>query len=213
MGGGTGGHVAPGIAVAKALLKGSPGSRVLMVGTRGGIEADMAPKEGLPFEAMEAAPLKRSASPANLLLPLRLGRGLAQALALLKRERPDAVLATGGYVSLPLGLAARLRGVPLVIHEPNAVPGLANRLLGPLARRVCLSYPPEKGLRAFRSKAVVTGNPVRLGAVRLPSREKARRAFGLLPGRRTLFVFPGSRAAHQVNLALGGALKHAFGLH
>jgi UDP-N-acetylglucosamine--N-acetylmuramyl-(pentapeptide) pyrophosphoryl-undecaprenol N-acetylglucosamine transferase len=202
-GGGTGGHVSPALAVAREAAARKAGHQFLYLGTPGGIEADMVPREGLPFAAVPAAGLKRSFDARNLLLPVTLLRGVLAARAALRGFGAEVLLATGGFVSLPAGLAARSLGLPVVVHESNALPGLANRLLSRLAATVCLSYAPAGGLPP---KAVLTGNPVRLPA-KLPARAAACKAFGLKPGLKTLFVFPGSRAAHSVNLALGAALK------
>jgi UDP-N-acetylglucosamine--N-acetylmuramyl-(pentapeptide) pyrophosphoryl-undecaprenol N-acetylglucosamine transferase len=129
-------------------------------------------------------------------MPFKVLKGTFESLAVLGRVRPDAVLVTGGYVSMPVGTAAWIRGIPLVVHESNAVPGLVNRFLGRLAKKVCLTYPGPEGPR-YR----VTGNPVRL-AGKLPGAAASRKAFGLDPGVRTLLVFPGSQAAHKINVAL-----------
>jgi UDP-N-acetylglucosamine--N-acetylmuramyl-(pentapeptide) pyrophosphoryl-undecaprenol N-acetylglucosamine transferase len=203
-GGGTGGHVAPALAVARLAL--AQGHQCCYLGTARGIEADMVPREGLPFHALPASGLLRSASPKallhNLLIPATLLGGVLAARRALKASGSQAVLATGGFVSLPVGLAARSLGLPLVVHESNARPGLANRLLARMARAVCLSYEPSTGLKPGQA---LTGNPVRLAAG-LPPRPAALKAFGLEPDRFTLFVFPGSRAAHSVNQAVEGAL-------
>jgi UDP-N-acetylglucosamine--N-acetylmuramyl-(pentapeptide) pyrophosphoryl-undecaprenol N-acetylglucosamine transferase len=201
-GGGTGGHVAPGLAVAKALLKAEPESEVLWLGQAGSIEAGMVAQAGLPFGEIRAAGLKRSFQLGNLSLPWKVAQGLRDSLLRLGAAEPDAVLVTGGFVSLPVGLAAWLKKVPLVVHESNAVAGLANRLLAKWADRVCVGFAPEGPLP---EKTVATGNPTRL-AGKLPPRARSLRAFGLKPGRKTLFVFPGSRAAHRINLAVAGAL-------
>jgi UDP-N-acetylglucosamine--N-acetylmuramyl-(pentapeptide) pyrophosphoryl-undecaprenol N-acetylglucosamine transferase len=176
------------------------------LGTARGIEADMVPREGLDFYVLPASGLLRSFAPKalwhNLLIPAALLGGVWAARKALKASGSQAVLATGGFVSLPVGLAARSLGLPLVLHESNARPGLANRVLSRLAQVVCLSYEPSTGLAPGQ---VLTGNPVRLSGG-LPPRPTALKAFGLEADRFTLFVFPGSRAAHSVNLAVEAAL-------
>lgn len=199
-GGGTGGHVSPGLGVAAAWMRRHGSGSAAWVGRSGGIEQGMAQRAGLRFLAVHSAPLKRGIHWGNLALPWALLKGLRQARALLRAERPAAVLATGGYVALPLGLAAGLGGRPLVLLEPNAVPGAANRLLKPLAKALCLAYPPGRP----DPKTRLTGTPCRLAG--LPSRAEARRVLGLDPGKRVLLVMPGSQAARAVNAALRGAL-------
>jgi UDP-N-acetylglucosamine--N-acetylmuramyl-(pentapeptide) pyrophosphoryl-undecaprenol N-acetylglucosamine transferase len=199
-GGGTGGHVSPGLGVAREWQARHGQGSVAWVGRSGGIEEAMTAQAGLRFLDVPSAAFKRSLSPANLALPWVLAKGLRKALAVLRAEAPAAVLLTGGYVGLPLGLAAGLQGAPLLLLEPNAVPGLANRLLRPLARRLCLAYPPQRP----QARSVVTGTPSRLTA--LPPATEAKRVLGLDPGKRTLLVLPGSQAARGINAALRGAL-------
>lgn len=195
-GGGTGGHVSPGLGVANEWLKRHGEGAVAWVGRAGSIEEAMATKAGLPFLAMPSAALRRGFDLRNLSLPFVLLKGFFKGLSLLKAERPAAVLLTGGYVGLPLGLAAAAHGTPLYLLEPNAVPGLANRLLKPLSKALCRSYPPA----APDAKDVVTGTPCRLE--RLPRPEEAKRVLGLDPGKKTLLVLPGSQAAKAINAAL-----------
>lgn len=199
-GGGTGGHVSPGLGVAAQWQKRHGQGTVAWVGKPGGIEAGMAERAGLPFHPVLSVALKRGLELSNLSLPLQVLRGWRQAAALIKAQRPAAVLMTGGYVGLPLGLAAVTAKVPLVLLEPNAVPGLANRLLQPLAAKLCLAYPVARP----SAKTVVTGTPCRLDY--LPSNAEAKRVLGLDPGKRSLLVLPGSQAARSINAALRGAL-------
>jgi len=127
-------------------------------------------------------------------------KGLRQGTELIRARRPAAVLMTGGYVGLPLSLAALRAGVPLVLLEPNAVPGLANRLLKPLAARLCLAFPSASP----DPKCVVTGTPCRPLAA--PPKAEALAALGLDPAKRTLLVLPGSQAARSINAALRDSL-------
>jgi UDP-N-acetylglucosamine--N-acetylmuramyl-(pentapeptide) pyrophosphoryl-undecaprenol N-acetylglucosamine transferase len=195
-GGGTGGHVSPGLGVANEWIKRHGEGSVAWVGRPGSIEETMAVKAGLRFLPMTSAALRRGLDARNLLLPAALLKGAWQARQILKAEAPGAVLLTGGYVGLPLGLASATRGVPLVLLEPNAVPGLANRLLKPLAEALCRAYPPQHA----DAKDKVTGTPCRLE--RLPRPEEAKRVLGLDPGKKTLLILPGSQAARAINAAL-----------
>lgn len=199
-GGGTGGHVSPGLGVAREWTARHGEGSVAWVGRPGGMEEGMAGRAGLAFHPVDSAAFKRQWTLNNLAIPGVLLKGLRQATELVRARRPAAVLMTGGYVGLPLSLVARREGVALVLLEPNAVPGLANRLLKPLAARLCLAYPGPGG----DPKTVVTGTPCRLAA--LPSREQARAALGLAPDRRALLVMPGSQAARAINAALRGSL-------
>lgn len=199
-GGGTGGHVSPGLGVAALWTAKHGAGSVHWVGRRGGIEQRMAERAGLAFHAVESEALRRSLAFSNLTLPWVLWRGRGQARRLLRERRPAAVLMTGGYVGLPLGLAAVAEGVPLVLLEPNAVPGLANRLLARWADRLCLAYEES----SVPARAVLTGMPCRLGT--LPSRQEALAVLGFEDGRRTLLIMPGSQAAGSINAALRACL-------
>ncbi len=155
-GGGTGGHVFPGIAAAAALVE--RGARVHWLGTRAGMESRLVPAAGIPISYLRVSGVRGKGLRARLVAPFLLLGAIAQALTVLRRLRPRCVLGTGGFVAGPGGLAARLLGVPLVLHEQNAVAGTTNRLLSRLARRVLLGLP---GPFAGNARAEFVGNPVR----------------------------------------------------
>jgi UDP-N-acetylglucosamine--N-acetylmuramyl-(pentapeptide) pyrophosphoryl-undecaprenol N-acetylglucosamine transferase len=201
-GGGTGGHVSPGLAVAGEWKARHGEGSVVWAGRSGGIEERMALAAEIPFRAVEAKPLKRGLDFSNLALPWFLAKGLRQAWRLLTAEAPAVLLVTGGYVSVPLALAAVLMNKPLVLLEPNAVLGLANRVFAGAAEAVCTAYP----LHPPRRNAVLTGNPVRFPAS-LPGKAAGLKKFGLKEGLPVLLVLPGSGAAHSINEALMGGLK------
>ncbi len=183
-GGGTGGHVFPALAVGEVLA--ARGHEVFYVGS-GGIEARLVPGR-LPFYRIPAGKLDRTAlRPREF---LQVARGLSAALALARRLRPQAVLATGGYAAFPFALAARFLGAKLFLHEQNARFGLANRLLLPLAREVFLNL-PVPGARGR-----VVGMPIE--ERRYPKAE-ARARLGLEPNRTTLLVMGGSQGARVFN--------------
>jgi UDP-N-acetylglucosamine--N-acetylmuramyl-(pentapeptide) pyrophosphoryl-undecaprenol N-acetylglucosamine transferase len=139
-GGGTAGHIYPALAVARLLERDGAGS-VAFVGTPDSLEQRLAAEAGLRFIAVRSKGGDRARPLTLLVAAFTAAASLTRSLALLGRERPDVVCGFGGYVSLPLGLAALVRHVPLVIHEQNAIPGLANRVLARWARTVCLTYP------------------------------------------------------------------------
>jgi len=199
-GGGTGGHVSPGLGVAAVWQARHGEGSASWVGRLDGVEQAMAERAGLAFQGLDSAAFKRQWTLNNLAIPGVLLKGLRQGTELIRARRPAAVLMTGGYVGLPLSLAALREGVPLVLLEPNAVPGLANRLLKPLAARLCLAYPPASP----DPKCVVTGTPCRPLAA--PGKAEARAALGLDPDKRTLLVLPGSQAARSINAALRDSL-------
>ncbi len=201
-GGGTAGHVFPALAVARRLL--DDGHEVRFAGTATGQEADLVVSAGLPFTAVEASPFVRAASFRAAMAPLVALRSVARARPLVAGA--DVVLGMGGYVSVPVALAAARARVPLVLHEQNAVPGLANRLLARPARTVALSFLEAARLLPRRARTVVTGNPVREPILAVASdrsrlADEATRELGLDATRRTVVVFGGSQGARHVNAA------------
>jgi len=155
-GGGTGGHLFPGVAIAEELRAREPSAEITFVGTKRGIEARVLPDLGWPLELIEVSGLKTVGVLGAIRGLLRLPRAWWQARALLKRLQPDAVIGVGGYASGPVVFAAKLRGIPTAICEQNSIPGL----LGRLVRRVFLSF--ETSRPFFKpAKIVMTGNPVR----------------------------------------------------
>ncbi len=193
-GGGTGGHVYPGVAVAEQLRRMRPDDRVVFVGTRRGLEAQAVPEAGFPIRFIWTRGFPRRAWwrwPGVLLAN---AVGLLQALWVVATERPDVVLGTGGYVSGPLSLAARLLGRPLLLQEQNSVPGLANRWLARIADEVHLSFVEARSYFERKDNLKVSGNPIR-EHILSGDRGSALREFGLESGKPTVFIFGGSRGA------------------
>jgi UDP-N-acetylglucosamine--N-acetylmuramyl-(pentapeptide) pyrophosphoryl-undecaprenol N-acetylglucosamine transferase len=159
-GGGTGGHLFPGIAVAEELLARGPGHTVLFAGTDRGLEARVLPPLGLPFATVRAAGMAGTGLEGRLRALGLLALGAVDAARLLRRFRPTACLGVGGYVSFPVVALAWLRGIPTAVQEQNALPGLANRVLARLVGTV-YAGDPEAARHLPRSKARITGNPLR----------------------------------------------------
>jgi UDP-N-acetylglucosamine--N-acetylmuramyl-(pentapeptide) pyrophosphoryl-undecaprenol N-acetylglucosamine transferase len=203
-GGGTGGHVFPGIAVAREVLK-DPASEVLFVGKQDGPEGQWLKEQGIPFRGIRSAGMPRRLSVRWFTFAIDLLRGLLQAGTLLGRFRPQALFSTGGYASFPASLAAFLRGVPVFLLEPNVAPGLAAKAIGFFARRVFVGF--ETTLARFpRRRVVHTGIPVR-GEILAAGRAESLKAFGLTEGSPTVLIFGGSQGAAQLNQAAADALR------
>jgi UDP-N-acetylglucosamine--N-acetylmuramyl-(pentapeptide) pyrophosphoryl-undecaprenol N-acetylglucosamine transferase len=158
-GGGTGGHVFPAIAIAQEWLSRGSDREVVLVGTQRGIEMRLVPAAGLPLETLRVAGLKGKGGMTLLKNLAMLGSGLADARAVLRKHRPVAAFGVGGYAAGPMMLATWLGGIPNIIFEPNAEPGLTNKLLAKISERIATGY--EVSARAWGAKAVVTGCPVR----------------------------------------------------
>lgn len=203
-GGGTGGHLFPGIAVAEEFLAREKGNEVLFVGTWKGIEARVLPKLGYPLECITAAGIRGKGSIARAKGLAMFLYGYAQSRKILKEFKPDLVLGVGGYASAPALLAARGMQIPRFIHEQNAIPGFTNKMLSTVAERIFISL--EESRKFFPAeRTLLTGNPLRrqiLDQVSASGEEVAADdAFHLL-------VFGGSLGAHRINLAMGEALPH-----
>jgi UDP-N-acetylglucosamine--N-acetylmuramyl-(pentapeptide) pyrophosphoryl-undecaprenol N-acetylglucosamine transferase len=209
-GGGTGGHIYPGIAVAEHLLRTRPGSEVVFIGGRRGLEAQVVPASGFRIRFILTRGLPRrawwrwpAAVASNLI-------GFIQALAVVASEKPDVVLGTGGYVSGPVALAAWMLGRPLLLQEQNSIPGLANRWLARLADEVHLSFVEARSYFPRRDHLKVSGNPIR-DYILSGDRGTALQEFGLAAGRPTVFIFGGSRGAHRINEAALEAMRRLKG--
>jgi UDP-N-acetylglucosamine--N-acetylmuramyl-(pentapeptide) pyrophosphoryl-undecaprenol N-acetylglucosamine transferase len=197
-GGGTGGHLFPAIALAEQLKSEEPQSEVLFVGTEKGLEARMLPELGWTLKTVEMSGWAGLGVLSRLKVLGKLTKSFSQSRKILREFNPDVVVGVGGYASVPALLAAKTLGIPYLVHEQNAWPGLANRLLGHWAKRVCLSF--DEADRAFhRSATVLTGNPVRSAMEECPN----------LPEEKIcLLVFGGSQGARAINRAVVAALPH-----
>jgi len=199
--GGTGGHLFPGIAVADELRGRDATTRVVFAGTPRGLESRLVPRAGYELALLPILPLNRVGVAGLLEGLLLLPWGMARAAALVLSRRPAAVLGVGGYAGGPVVLAAALLGVRTVILEPNAKPGFTNRLLRPFVRHAACAY--EEARRAFGTKGVLTGNPVRGGFAALPPKQRGATL--------TLLAFGGSQGSRILNQALLAALPHLPG--
>ncbi|MGV8123249.1 MAG: undecaprenyldiphospho-muramoylpentapeptide beta-N-acetylglucosaminyltransferase [Candidatus Xenobiia bacterium LiM19] len=202
-GGGTGGHIYPGIATAKALKSRIEDLSVLFMGTKRGLEAQLVPQEGFTISFISAKGL--SSNPIKALSAMMsVSLGLLQSLKVMMTFKPHLVVGTGGYVSGPVALAASCAGVPVVIFEQNIIPGKTTRFLSRLARKVCVSF-SETERYLPREKVVVTGNPVR-EVILARSRDEGRAALSIAPERRCILVTGASQGARSINEGIINAL-------
>lgn len=204
-GGGTAGHTSPLIATADALRRLDPTVEIHCLGTPRGLENTVVPQAGYPLHLVPPVPLPRKPSAELLRVPLRLRDAVRRTLEVVDTVRPDVVVGYGGYVSMPAYLAARRRRLPLVVHEQNALPGLANKVGARVADRVAVSFP---GTPLPRAEHV--GLPIRrmISTLdRAAARDGARRFFGLDADRPTLLVTGGSQGARQLNQSVSAAAE------
>jgi UDP-N-acetylglucosamine--N-acetylmuramyl-(pentapeptide) pyrophosphoryl-undecaprenol N-acetylglucosamine transferase len=209
-GGGTAGHVYPGLALAEVLR--ARGHEVAFLGTQRGLEATLVPASGFEFHAVEAAPFVRRASLAALRAPVVALRAVGRCRTLL--HGADVVVGMGGYVSVPAVLAATRTHIPVVLHEQNAVPGLANRVLSHMAQAVAVSFQDAAARfpRRVRARTSLTGNPVRPEILRVPEEreslaKESRSELDLKDDRRTVVIFGGSQGAVRIDQAAAGACR------
>ena len=201
--GGTGGHLYPGLAVAEAMMAYAPDATLSFVGSVEGFERPLVEQSGVKFahyDEVRAGPLHGVSLPRALVSVVNLAIGAAQALRLMLRRKPQALLLTGGWVGLPVALAAWVMRVPVMIYLPDIEPGLTIRVLQRFARRIAVTV-AESVVYFPAKKVIVTGYPVRR-SVADAKREAAAAHFGLDPQRKTLLVFGGSRGARSINTAL-----------
>jgi UDP-N-acetylglucosamine--N-acetylmuramyl-(pentapeptide) pyrophosphoryl-undecaprenol N-acetylglucosamine transferase len=206
-GGGTAGHTSPLLATADALRRRHPDLEITCLGTARGLETTLIPAAGYPLELVSPVPLSRRIDADLFRTPGRLRTAVRETVAVLDRVRPDVVVGFGGYVSVPAYLAARRRHLPLVVHEGNALPGIANKLGARLTRHVATSF---RGTRL--PHAIVTGLPIRRMIATLDRaalRSEGRAAFGLDSVFPTLLVTGGSQGARRLNTSVSAA-AHAF---
>jgi UDP-N-acetylglucosamine--N-acetylmuramyl-(pentapeptide) pyrophosphoryl-undecaprenol N-acetylglucosamine transferase len=202
-GGGTAGHVFPALAVARELQR-LADIEPVFVGVENRLEARLVPEAGFELHPINAVAVPRRPSPALLRLPFAVRAAVAECEAIIDEVDARAVVTFGGYVSFPASWAASRRDLPLVIHEQNSVPGLANRVASRWARHIAVSFPGSTDRFRRRERCAVTGNPVRddmLSLDREARRGEARQRFGLEPERPTLLVFGGSQGARSLNNA------------
>lgn len=205
-GGGTGGHIYPALAIIRGLKDRYADAEILYIGTSKGMEADIVPKEGIPFKGIDTTGLQRRLSPRNLLAIWQAGRGLCQVGGVLRSRRPDVVIGTGGYVCGPVILAAALKRIPTLIHEQNALPGLTNRLLSRFATRVAVTFAASEKYFPQQKRIRLTGLPVRPEVLQA-EKQVALSNLGVGKGRFVLLSFGGSRGARTINKAMVKVIK------
>ncbi len=205
-GGGTGGHIYPALAVAAQLQK-EYQAEILYLGSDDGLETELAPQMGFPYAIIRAGKLQRYISWKTITGVARVPVGMVQAVGIVRKFRPHVAFTSGGYVAVPAGLAARLNGVPLLMHQEDVSPNLSNRLIAPLATRISVAF--ADSLVYFPAKKTLQpGNPVREAILdaRVVSTQEARQSLGLQTEVPLLLVTGGSQGARHLNQVVCHAL-------
>lgn len=204
-GGGTGGHIYPALALIKEFKKRRPDSEVLYVGT-GGLESKIVPDNKIAFRQISVMGHKRGSFFSAFKEIYSLYRAVKEAKLIIKEFKPDFIMGTGGYVSMPSAIAAKLMGVKVFLHEQNAAPGLSNRFINLFAEKTFISY--EAGASRFirKSSLRLCGNPVRREIIEASS-EESYNFFGFDPFKKTILIFGGSIGASSINSAAASLIE------
>lgn len=216
-GGGTGGHLYPGLAIARALVAQKPDAQPYFIGARRGVEKEVLPKTEFPFVLLDLHPLYRS----QIWKSWRTVVGGVKAWLAINRlardDRPRAVVGTGGYASVMALAYAAARGIPIVLQEQNSYPGIATRVFSRFATQIHLGFPEARKYLTPRANAVVfdSGNPIQPPPETRPSREAARAAWQFPGDARVLLIFGGSQGAVAINEVVAAWLRHRIpdGVH
>ncbi|MDA3730500.1 undecaprenyldiphospho-muramoylpentapeptide beta-N-acetylglucosaminyltransferase [Niameybacter massiliensis] len=201
-GGGTAGHVTPNIALIPILQK--EGWNIQYIGSKNGIEKELIEKENIPYYGISSGKLRRYASLENLKDPFKVVKGLFDAYSLLKKIKPNVVFSKGGFVTVPVVLAAKLLGIPVIIHESDITPGLANKIASKGAKVICVNFPET--LKYVGDKGVMTGTPIREELFK-GSAEQGRKLCGFTDHKPVLLMMGGSLGSVKINQCLREALS------
>lgn len=199
-GGGTGGHINPGIAIAKYISNKNPEAEILFVGTEKGMETNLVPREGFKLELITVRGFKRKLSWETLTAVKEMFQGVIEAFGIVKKFTPDIVIGTGGYVCGPVLFAASLMRIPTMIHEQNALPGVTNKILSRFVDAVAISFKESQEYFKTAKKIIYTGNPVRSEVIQA-ERTAARQKLGIDKDTQMVVVFGGSLGAEKINRA------------
>ncbi|CAM2827815.1 undecaprenyldiphospho-muramoylpentapeptide beta-N-acetylglucosaminyltransferase [Paenibacillus sediminis] len=206
-GGGTGGHIYPAVAIARQIEADIPGTEFLYIGGKRGLESTLIPKENIPFESIDITGFRRKLSFDNVKTVMRFVKGVQTSKKLLQQFKPDIVIGTGGYVCGPVVYAASKLGIPTMIHEQNAIPGLTNKFLSRYVDTVAVSFEGSESSFPKARRVIYTGNP-RATTVRLASSERGFASLGLPVNSQVVLVVGGSRGAKAINDAMIDMAPH-----
>ena len=208
-GGGTGGHIYPALTLIRTIQSQVENLEILYVGTKIGLEADIIPKEGLPFQTVDIRGLERKLSLKMIKTAGKAIHGVWQARRIVKQFKPDVVIGTGGFVCGPILLAASLMGIPTLIQEQNVIPGITNKLLAKFVTKIAVGY--QDAMKYFPTEKVVfTGNPIRAEVLSM-NRQAGLLEFGFDTKKKTILISGGSRGARSINRAMIDVHKYFAG--
>ncbi len=208
-GGGTGGHINPGLAIAKYIAAAEPSSEITFVGTKRGLETKLVPREGFPLETITVRGFRRKLSLDTVIAVKELIQSFFQASRLINKIKPDVVIGTGGYVCGPVLYVAAKKGIPTLVHESNAFPGVTNRLLEKHVNYVAVSFKDAEKHFKDKSKLVHTGNPIRRELLNT-DRQAVLKQLDIVDGKPLVVAMGGSRGARKINETVAEMLNTHF---
>ena len=198
---GTGGHINPGIAIANKIKEKEPNSQIIFIGTNRGLENDLVPRAGYVLKVIDAHGLERKLTIQNFKNLYATFKSIKEARNILQVFKPDVVIGTGGYICVPVVLAAKKLGIPVVLHESNAFPGIAVKLFKKSADAILVGFVDAKKRLKNAQNVIVTGNPIKLKKLNLTEQEKAgiKKQLGVYGNKPVVLVFGGSQGARSIN--------------
>ena len=207
---GTGGHINPGIAIANKIMEKEPNSKIIFIGTNRGLETDLVPRAGYKLECINSYGISRKINLDNIRRLLKTIKSISEAKKILKEFKPDIVVGTGGYICVSVGMAAKKLKIPIILHESNAFPGVAVKLLSKDANKILVGFKEAEERLPKAKKVVVTGNPTKIKRNYISIDEKKNKIseLGLNPELATVLVFGGSQGAASINKALIGIIEN-----
>lgn len=207
---GTGGHINPGIAIANKIMQKEPNSKIIFIGTERGLENDLVPRAGYELRKIDAYGINRKINLDNIKRLYKTIKSVGQAKKILKGFKPDVVIGTGGYICVAVGQAASKLDIPIILHESNAFPGVAVKLLSKKAEKILVGFEDAKKRLPKAKEVVVTGTPSKINETRLSEMQKQelKQKMKLNLNIPTILVFGGSQGAKSINEALLGIIEN-----
>ena len=207
---GTGGHINPGIAIANKIMEKDPNSKIIFIGTGRGLENDLVPRAGYELKKIDAYGINRKINLDNIKRLYKTIKSVSQAKKILQEFKPDVVIGTGGYICVAVGQAASKLNIPIILHESNAFPGVAVKLLSKKAQKILVGFEEARERLPKAKKVVVTGTPSKINTKRLSEEQKRekKQEIGLKSDMPIVLVFGGSQGANSINNSLIGIIEN-----
>lgn len=206
-GGGTGGHIYPALAIIMEIKKRDANAEILYVGTKKGMESEIVPREGIDFKAIRVNYLPRNFSKDSFIALKELIHGIFDSKKILKEYKPDIVIATGGYVCGPMGIAAARKKIPTIVHESNVLPGITNKILSKFVDKVLITYEEARKYLKKQDNIILTGNPIRSSIFEI-DKEEAFKEFELEKDKKIILSFGGSGGQKKLNESMFDFIKN-----